>query len=289
MAVVDRSWHAYAGRLTTERWRFLVLPRFAWGDIFRSRLLTAYYGLCCLVPLVFAILIYLRYNLGALAVLGIQAKNLDQALPIDGRFFATFLSVAAGMGFVFAAFIGPALIAPDVTHNALPLFFGRPFSRVEYVLGKFASLGILLSAITWVPAVLLFGLQAFMAGEGWGFAHLALLAGAIATGAVWVLIISLLALAVSAWVRWRPVATALMLGISVVGAGMGGIVLAIFHTPWGFVLSPGMMLRLVGADLLGVPMRDTVPVGAAWLGLLGYALLSLWLLARRVRATEVVR
>lgn len=289
MAVVDRSWHRYSGQLTAARWRFLVLPRFAWGDIFRSRILTAYYGLCCLVPLVFAVLIYLRYNLGALAMLGLQAKNLEQALPIDGRFFAIFLGVACGMGFIFSAFIGPALVAPDLAHNALPLYFGRPFSRREYVLGKFSSLAVLLSALTWVPGLLLFTLQAFLAEDGWGLGHLRLAWALFAAGGLWVLVVSLLALAISAWIRWRPVATALLLGISVVGAGVGAAVWGIFGTSWGFLLSPGVLLRIVGADLFAVPAPQPLPVWAAWTGLVVYAALSLLLLARRVRATEVVR
>ncbi|MEO8504640.1 MAG: hypothetical protein ABI609_12140 [Acidobacteriota bacterium] len=289
MAVVDRAWHGYKGELTPERWRFLVLPRFAWGDLFRSRILTAYYGLCCLVPLVFAVLIYLRYNLGALAFLGIQAENLERSLPIDGRFFALFLAVQTGMGFVFSAFIGPALVAPDLAHNALPLYFGRPFSRSEYVIGKFSSLAILLSAITWVPGLLLFGLQSFMAGAGWGIANLRFAGAMLAGGLLWVLVTSLLALAISAWIRWRPVATALLFGISAVGAGIGAAVWGIFRTSWGFLLSPGMLLRIVGADLFGVPLPERLPVWAAWMGLLGFATISLILLSRRVRATEVVR
>lgn len=289
MAVVDRTWHAYHGRTTSERWRFLVLPRFAWGDIFRSRLLTAYYVLCCLVPVVFAVLVYLRYNLGALATLGIQAQNLDQALPIDAKFFAIFLAIEAGMGFVFASFIGPVLIAPDVAHNALPLFFGRPFSRPEYVLGKFLSLAVLLSAITWVPALLLFGLQAFLAESGWAGAHLRLLAAAVGTGVVWMTVVSLLVLAISAWVRWRPVATALLFALSAVGTGVGGIVWGMFHEPYGFVLSPGILLQVVGAHFFGIRDAAPVPVELAWIGLAGYVALSLFLLAKRVRATEVVR
>src|SRR5262249_29550282 len=102
MAVGDRAWDAYQGGTTKGRWRLLVLPRFAWGDIFRSRLLTVYYVLCCLVPVAYALAIYARYNLGFLSLIGIQAKNIEQVLPINGRFFATFEGVEAAMGFVFA-------------------------------------------------------------------------------------------------------------------------------------------------------------------------------------------
>jgi ABC-type transport system involved in multi-copper enzyme maturation permease subunit len=289
MAVVDRAWHGYQGRLTPERWRFLVLPRFAWGDIFRSRLLTAYYVLCCLVPVVFALLIYVRYNLGFLETFGIQAQNIDQAIPIDSRFFATFFSIEAGMGFVFASFIGPTLIAPDVSHNALPLYFGRPLSRPQYVLGKFLSLAVLLSAITLVPAVLLFCLQALLAESGWAGSHMGVLGASVVAMTTWIVVVSLLALAVSALVRWRPFATAFMLAISAVGAALGGMVYAMLKTALGFVLSPGVLVQVAAARLFGVqPMAPVSPI-ATWVGLAGYVTLSLWVLSRRVRPTEVVK
>ena len=58
-----------------------------------------------------------------------------------------------------AAFIGPGQISPDLANNALSLYLARPFSRVEYVLGKMSVLLILMSVMTWVPGLLLFGLQ----------------------------------------------------------------------------------------------------------------------------------
>jgi len=289
MAVVDRAWHGYQGRMTPERWRFLVLPRFAWGDIFRSRLLTLYYVLCCLVPFVFAVLIYLRYNLGFLEMFGIQMQNIEQAIPIDSRFFSIFFSIEAGMGFVFASFIGPTLIAPDVAHNSLPLYLSRPLTRPQYVLGKFLSLAVLLSAITLVPAVLLFSLQALLAQSGWAGDHARVLGASVAACASWVVVVSLLVLAVSALMRWRPVATAFLLAISVVGLGVGHLVLAMLQTSLGFVLSPGVLLQVAAAHLFGVRPMAPVSMVTAWVGLAGYVVLSLWVLSRRIRPTEVVR
>jgi len=157
------------------------------------------------------------------------------------------------------------------------------------VLGKFTSLAVLLSAITWVPALLLFTLQGFLAESGWVMAHLDLLWASLALGLLWMVVVSLLVLAISAWIRWRPVATALLFAISVVGAGVGGIVWAMFQAPWGFLLSPGILLQVVGASLFGVRTPAPVPVSVAWVGLVAYATLSLLLLARRIRPTEVVR
>ena len=64
--------------------------------------------------------------------------------------------------------MGPGLISPDLSHNALPLYLARPFSRTEYVLGKMSVLMGLMSLMTWIPGVLLFVLQGYL--EGWQWA-----------------------------------------------------------------------------------------------------------------------
>jgi hypothetical protein len=69
------------------------------------------------------------------------------------------------MALFLAAFVGPGQVSPDLANNALSLYLARPFSRVEYVLGKMSVLAILMSLMTWMPGLLLFGLQGYL--EGW--------------------------------------------------------------------------------------------------------------------------
>ena len=42
MAVHKRAYRPYEGPLTSERWRFLVLPRYGLLELFESRLLTVF-------------------------------------------------------------------------------------------------------------------------------------------------------------------------------------------------------------------------------------------------------
>ena len=58
-------------------------------------------------------------------------------------------------------------MAPDLTNNALPLYFSRPLSRFDYVLARLLVLVGLLSLVTWVPGLLLFAMQSGMAGWSW--------------------------------------------------------------------------------------------------------------------------
>ena len=42
---------------------------------------------------------------------------------------------------LLAALSGPGLIAPDLANNALPLYFSRPLTRVDYVAARMAAAG----------------------------------------------------------------------------------------------------------------------------------------------------
>ena len=123
------------------------------------------------------------------------------------------------LAFLMTAFAGPGLISPDLANGALPLYFCRPFSRLEYVLGKASVLGILLSEITWVPGIVLFAVQASLAGPRWAWDHLWIAASLIVSSIIWIVVLALLAMALSAWVKWRIVAGALLLAVLFFGAG----------------------------------------------------------------------
>ena len=287
MAVYERAYRGYAGPVTAERRRFLILPRYAFSDVFRSRLFAAFFALCFLWPCCCAFLIYLHHNVSALALLEIARTNL---LAIDAGFFLWFLRIQGTMlGFLIAFVVGPGLISPDMRNNALPLYLSRPFSRTEYVVGKMSVLVTLLSAITWVPGVLLFFLQSYLDGGDWFRNNLRVLAGIVLGSWIWILLLSLLALAVSATVKWRPLASGALLAIFFVASAAGAAVSFTFHTTWGGLLDLSAMVQAVWAALFGVPPPVNIPLGGAVISLLLVCLLCVVLLSRRIRAYEVVR
>ena len=160
MAVYRRNYKPYAGALTPEWSRCLVLFRYSRRNLFRSKFLTGLYVVCFFWPLVCLLMIYLAHNATFLEQVGV-AKGV---LSINNTFFFNFMRVQGTFAFLLTAFTGPGLISPDLANGALPLYFCRPFSRAEYVLGKASVLAILLSQITWVPGVVLFLVQAGLAG-----------------------------------------------------------------------------------------------------------------------------
>src|SRR4029079_18869196 len=76
------------------------------------------------------------------------------------------------IAFLLTASTGAKVLVNDLRDNALPLYLSRPLTRVEYVLGKTAAIATLTSLVTWIPSLLLVGLQmtlepSWIAGNWW--------------------------------------------------------------------------------------------------------------------------
>jgi len=160
MAVYKKTYRPYEGELTSSVSRFLVIPRYAFEDLHRSRFLTIFFIGSFIYPLISALIIYVQHNASVLSLLGAQGAN--RLISINVVFFLSLLGWQSMLALFLAAFIGPGQISPDLANNALALYLARPFSRKEYVLGKMTVLMILLSLMTWVPGLLLFGLQGYL-------------------------------------------------------------------------------------------------------------------------------
>src|SRR5258707_14378907 len=285
MAVYRRTYTSYSGPLTPAWSRCLVLFRYSRRKLFHSKLQTGLFVLCFFYPLLCLITIYLAHNLSFLERLG--AGN--QLVRIDSKFFFYFINVQGVLAFVLTAFTGPGLISPDIASGALPLYFCRPFSRAEYVLGKASVLAILLSQITWIPGLVLFSVQASLAGYAWTLDHLWIAGSLILSSLIWIAVLSLLAMALSAWVKWRVVAGALLLGVMFLGAGFGEAVNAVLRTQSGYFLNIVYLMGTVWRSLFRINAEGSISPAEAWIALLVYCAICLALLVRKVKAFEVVK
>jgi ABC-2 type transport system permease protein len=277
MAVYRRSYLSYSGALTPAWSRCLVLFRYSRQTLFRSKFQTALFAACFFYPVLCLFLIYLTHNLSFVEKLGAPGP------------FINFVSVQGVLAFLLTAFTGPGLISPDIANGALPLYFCRPFSRAEYVLGKSSVLAILLSQVTWIPGLILFAVQAILAGRAWTWDHLWIAGSLVLSFLIWIAILSLLAMALSAWVKWRIVAGALLLAVLFFGAGFAQAINAVMRTQLGHFFDIVYLMAAVWNALFRIGGERSIPVAQAWIALLTYCAVCLALLVRKVRAYEVIR
>jgi ABC-2 type transport system permease protein len=295
MAVYKRRYTPYAGSLTPEWSRFFVLTRYAFAELFKSRFFVILLILSLVPVLFFAGYIFIANNKTVQLLLPMGPADL---FSVAARYFTIIMIVQTQAAFLLNCWVGPVLVAGDLTSGALPLFLSRPFSRADYVLGKLSVLGLLLSGVTWIPTLLLFSLQAGLARNGWIWPHLWMVAPIVFCSAIWILMLSLLSLAVSAWVKLRIVATGVIFITFFVPMGLGEMFNSIMGTYWGRLLNFSDMFRLILAQgfreqsvsgILGSMGWNEIPVPAAWGVLISLCLLSLVILNARLHAREVVR
>ena len=286
MAVYKRSYRAYSGHLTPAWSRFFILTRYALRGMFRSKFLTAIFVMSFFSPLACAVMIYLSHNASVLSLLHTRANEVIQDYA---KFFLGFLGFQGGLAFFLTAFIGPNTIAPDLANGALPLYFCRPFSRAEYVLGKLCALFYILSLMTWVPGLVLFGIEASLSGAGWTWENRSLAIGIVLSSVIWILMISLIAMALSAWVKWRIAAGALLLGVMFFLSGFGAAINAVLRSNIGHYINPGSLITCVSAGLFGIESPVDISPASAWVALLAMCGICLLLLSKKLRAFEVVR
>ncbi len=306
MAVYEQTYKRYAGPLTPEWSRFLIIPRHALRGTFNSKLFTAFFAFCFIPLLVEIILIYFRHNVGALAALSINVREL---VPVDAFFFETFVNIQNSFAFLLALLIGPPLVSRDLRNNALPLYLCRPFSRTEYVLGKMSVLLILLSLVTWIPQLLLFFFQSYLEGFTWFRANAWIASSIFIASVFWILLLALFTQTISALVKWRVVASGALVALFLIPSAFGLFINEVFRTRWGNIISLIASIRNVTAGLFGtfdrvsevrrirdfegVLVREVVllepPLWLSWALLFLLCAICLALLSWRVKAYEVVK
>jgi ABC-2 type transport system permease protein len=291
VAVYERTYRSYDGTLTPRQWRFLVLPRYSIEEVFRSKLFLILPSLGLLWMVGCCIPIYLPHNSKILAMLGEEGSEIASALFQFGpRFFQRWVVLPyAALSLVISMIVGPALVAADLRNNGLPLYLARPFGRWDYVLGKATVLFFLLSAVTWVPGTLLFLFQAYLGGTEWLSKnwHIGV---AIPLGfIVWIVVLCLLNLAISAYVKWKPVARIVLLFVCFGTFPLAAIINFNLDTQWANTLNILLMFNVLIRGLLRMGSTGSVPVIGAWISLDAFCALSLVLLSRKLRAYEVVR
>lgn len=293
MAVYKRRYGSYDGPLTPERTRFLVLTRYALQELFRSRVFVLLFVLAFVPTLFFATYIFLANNPSIQLMLQFRAMG---GLAVENRFFFLLILVQTQLAFLLNCWVCPTLVSPDLVNGALPLFLSRPFSRPEYMLGKCVVIALLLSVVTWFPGLLLFCLQAGLAGRGWIWAHLWMVVPIVGCSAIWILLLSMISLAVSAWVKLRIVAIGAIFCAFLVPSGLGAIFNTIMGTYWGNLLNLSELFRLIlvkgfrlESDFPPLHSFQQVPLSVACAMMIAVCVASLYVLNARLRAREVVQ
>jgi ABC-2 type transport system permease protein len=281
MPIYEQSYRRHEARAPLRSVRFWPITREALRLILVKR---AFLGLLAMGWLPF-----IGFTIFVYAVT--QFPQAERVLPIDGELFARFFQFQMPMVFLLTTFGGAGLIANDLRTGAILVYLSRPLSRRDYVLGKLCVLLGLNLSVTLAPGWLLYGVALALAPEHFLKWSLVGLGPSIAAYSLLLaLVLSLLALAISALSRSARVAGLVFFGLFPVLEIVRALVWAMSRVDMVSLLSLQADLMAIGNVLFGV-RHDSL--GVHW----GYAVLVLLLtgvgclavLRSRVRAVEIVK
>ncbi len=289
MSVYKHEYRAYTGALTPLWARVGVVVRYAFAEAWSTRITATLFTLSMAPVIVYLVGIYLANNQLARTLI----MHGNSAFAIDASYFVKVLETQSWLALVLTAWIAPRLISFDLADNALPILLSHPISRFGYVLGKFIALFTCLSLVTWIPCLLLFVFEGYSSPEPWLMGNLRIAAGLMSGSLLWIVLLSLLGLAMSSRVKWRVAATGVIFAVVFIPAGIGGIIMAILRTKWGLLLNAPAIMTQLWQQLLGAPVSmraDFVLPDAAILAMLAaVCAVCVYMLNARIRAREVVR
>lgn len=123
-------------------------------------------------------------------------------------FFMFFAYTGAILTFIVVAFVGPPLVSRDIRSRTFLIYFSKPISVGEYILGKAAVVGSYVVLVTLVPAIVLYVISiGFAPSIGALFDTWRTVGKIVVAGAVLAVPVSLVMMAMSSVVRNARYAT----------------------------------------------------------------------------------
>lgn len=155
MPIYSNTYRQYDGK--PRRWfRWLVVVEQELKTLAKFRIFKALF-LLAFLHIIVRMLQIIAYDVLAQDPnnpLQLLLSNLD-VIEINARTFFSFLYLQTSLLFILLLYSGAGMICNDVRNNLMEVYFSKPLTWKDYVIGKVLSLVILGLSITAIPGVLL--------------------------------------------------------------------------------------------------------------------------------------
>ena len=279
MPIHDQGYRRYEGRRQAHGHTWWVIARAGLMERLRERKFLGLLLLSWLPFLVRSVQLYIAANYPQTAALLAPTPSL----------FREFLDQQGIFVFFITLYVGSGLIANDRRANALQIYLSKPLTRVDYVIGKLATMLIFLTAVTWLPGILLLLIQMMFAGNlTFLKANLFLFPAITVFSAVLVMTSAFSMLALSSLSKSRRFVAVMYAGLIFFTAAMYQALRGMTGSRAWAVISPGDMIDVFASVIFRNQATTSVPFPVAILVVTLLIVASVVVLERRVRGVEVV-
>jgi ABC-type transport system involved in multi-copper enzyme maturation permease subunit len=288
MATVrEKGYYHWEGQLVERRFRWWPITRTGILLAFKRRGFRFLFAGAFLPGVVLLAFIYMSENLESFQAM---VRSSDRLINVTPGSFKLFLTIPLFLWLLMLVFAGSGLVADDLKHNSLQIYFSRPLRKKDYILGKMAVVIFFILAVTLVPGLLVYIFKLIFAGSFKFFLEypwlLLSIVGFSAFLAVFFAFYTLLLSGLSKNSRYVMILVFMVYLFSHI---LYGILQSIFRTPYMALFSIRENIDQVGALVFAQKPAHPVPVLWSCLVLAGICGLSVIVLHRRIRGVEVIR
>jgi ABC-type transport system involved in multi-copper enzyme maturation permease subunit len=281
MDIREKGYSHWEGELKASRYNWLPIFLNGIKTVFKKKFAKFVFAMSGSTFIIFLLAVYVSTK-PELKIL----SELVRLLKSDAELFKTFYA----NGFlifwlvILSIFSGADLISSDLKFKAFPLYFARPLSRSDYLLGKFSVILFYLLLFTLAPGILLLLFKMIFTGS-LAVAPKLLLAILVFPLIECVFLASLtLALSIlSPNTKFIQIAIFLVYMFS---NNLALILKNIFKSDRFFLISLQTNLEQMGSFIFGLQPKYAYPAWLSILPPLGVSLLAVWLLVWRVKKAE---
>jgi ABC-2 type transport system permease protein len=291
----------YLGTLREERLRFLALARASIRTATKRKLpLVILFAPIVIGTVIFSFTVYARFALqsgvtpgalggGANPGVLLAAGMAESMLQVRQIIVPFYLGVSV-FTLLLITWYGAGQIAEDRRAGAHLLYFARPLTRLDYVLGKLATLAFFGMLAVLVPPLVICTVAAFSSPE-WSFIEKegTVVPKTIAFGVMWIVAWSSVELAISSLCPKKSFALVASFAFFLLPHAVATLLADLEREPHFHLLSLQSSFLRIASSLFGTPsMGLRFDPGFAYATVAGYTLLAWAVLWVRVRRMEVV-
>lgn len=291
----------YGGTLVPERLRFLSLARASIRTATKRKLpLVILYAPIAIGTVIFSFVVYARFALKSGVTPGALGGGANPAALLAAGMAETMLQVrqiivpfylgVSVFTLLLIAWYGAGQIAEDRRAGAHLLYFARPLTRLDYVLGKLAALAFFALLAVLVPPLVICTVAAFSSPE-WSFIKQEgkVVPQAIVFSLLWVVAWSSVGLAISSLCPKKSFALVASFVFFLLPHAIALLLAELGREPLFHALSLQSSFLRIASSLFGTPsMGLRFDPAIAYSSVAAYTVLAWAILAWRVRRMEVV-
>jgi ABC-type transport system involved in multi-copper enzyme maturation permease subunit len=288
MTIKEKGYVHWDGELVSKKFPWKPITRYGIRLTFKKKFFKFFFIMSFVPAVFFLAVVYVSERLEDFRFM-LQDTTV---LKVDPGFFESYFTndFLLFMMVMILVFAGSGLVADDLRHNSLQLYFSRPIKKKDFFLGKISVLFFFLLLVTFIPGLILFIMKLLFSGSLRFFLSYPWLPLSIVGYSLFVTVFfSLYALLLSSLSKNRRYVSIQIFGLYIFTDILYGIFSELFESPYFSLLSIKSNIQQVGAALFKQPLEHDIPWIFSFLVLCAVGIVAAFVLNKRVRGIQVVK